>query len=342
MLSNRNSIKQIFYDPFNIMSFTNEECFLCGKYLNVKTSEHVFPKWLLNEFNLWNKTITLLNQTSISYKRLKIPCCKQCNNVFLSKVEKIISKKYKEGFKAFFKLEELIIYQWIGKIFYGLLFRELSLIIDQSLPKKEYIISPEMLERYKTFHGFLQSVRIPFKFSNFIPWSIFILNLHTDKRFNENFDYHDSTEFLTFSIRMKNIGIIACLGDNGAQKDILSDYWEKIQSIKLLPIQFDELCAKVTYKSSLMNRNPKYITILPVSEKEETIVTGLPLQGLSSKPIYNEWNQNDYAKILLSYIRQYGFCFEDIFKEPNLVMSFIEEKNKIKVLNCKGEIIKYI
>lgn len=342
MLSDRNSIKQTFYDPFNTMSFTNEECFLCGKYLNEKSSEHVFPKWLLNEFNLWNKTITLLNQTSITYKRLKIPCCKQCNNVFLSKVEKIINEKYKEGFKAFLKLDELIIYQWIGKMFYGLLFKELSLLIDQGLSKKEYIVSPEMLEQYKIFHGFLQSIRIPLKFSNFDPWSIFILNLHEDKRLIENFDYHDSIEFLTFSIRMKNIGIIACLGDNSAQKDILSDYWEKIQSIKLLPIQFDELCAKVTYKSSLMNRNPKYVTNLPASEKEETIVAGLPLQGLSLKPIYNEWNQKDYAKILLSYIRKYGFCFEDIFKEPNLVMSFIEEKNKIKVLNCRGKIIKYI
>ncbi|HUS48966.1 MAG TPA: hypothetical protein VMZ91_02275, partial [Candidatus Paceibacterota bacterium] len=167
MLSNRNSIKKTFYDPFNAMFFTDEECFLCGKYLKEKSNEHVFPKWLLNEFNLWNKTITLLNQTGITYKRLKIPCCKKCNNVFLSKLEKMINEKYKEGFKAFLELEELIIYQWIGKIFYGLLFRELSLLINQGLSKKEYIVSPEMLERYRTLHGFLQSIRIPFKFSNF-------------------------------------------------------------------------------------------------------------------------------------------------------------------------------
>jgi len=298
--------------------------------------EHVFPKWLLDEFDLWDQKITLLNRTKITYRQLRIPCCKECNNVYLSKIEKRIKKKYFEGFESFLKTKELLIYQWIGKIFYGLLFRELSLLIDQSTPKKGNITSPEILEKFKTLHGFLQSIRTAFKFENFKPWSIFILNLQIDNKLSK-FDYHDSLFLLTFSIRMGNIGIIACLGDNGAQKDIFQNYWKKLQKIKLHPIQFDELYAKVTYKSSLMNRTPKYIT------NGLTSVIASPLQGLSSKPIYDEWEQKEYAKYLASLLEIYKLSFNDIYKEPNLVMSFInDEKDRIKVFNHKGEIVKYI
>lgn len=334
--------KNSYYNPFESMSFSNERCFLCGKKLNIKTNEHVFPKWLLDEFDLWDQKITLLNRTKITYRQLRIPCCKKCNNVYLSKIEKRVKKKYFEGFESFLKTKELLIYQWVGKIFYGLLFRELSLLIDQSTPEKGNITSSEILEKFKTLHGFLQSIRTAFKFENFKPWSIFILNLQIDNKLSK-FDYHDSLFLLTFSIRMGNIGIIACLGDNGAQKDIFQNYWKKIQKIKLHPIQFDELYAKVTYKSSLMNRTPKYITIMPENEDGLTSVIASPLQGLSSKPIYDEWEQKEYAKYLASLLGIYKLSFNDIYKEPNLVMSFInDEKDRIKVFNHKGEIIKYI
>ena len=77
-----------FYSPFENMIFSYDRCFLCGKKLKRKTVEHVFPKWLMNDFDLWDQKITLLNQTKINYRQLIIPCCKECNNVYLSKVEK--------------------------------------------------------------------------------------------------------------------------------------------------------------------------------------------------------------------------------------------------------------
>jgi len=330
-----------FYNPFHKMSFTDDRCFLCGKKLKTKTAEHVFPKWLLNEYDLWNQKIFLLNGTTINYWQLTIPCCEECNNIYLSKVENQIKKSYFKGFNDFVKVGKLVVYQWIGKIFYGLLFRELSLSLERTDPEKGSITNPDLLKDFKTFHFFLQSIRAPFEFVNFKPWSIFILNLHIDDNFSQ-FDYRDSFIFMTFSIRMGNIGIVACLRDNGAQNDLLQDYYRKLQKIKLHPIQFDELCAKVTYKSSLFNRNPKYMTIMSENKEEATKVITFPLQGLSSKPVYDDWIQKEYARYLANFLKAYNVEFDVLFKEPNQVMTFIEENKKIKVLNEKGEIEGYI
>ncbi|CUP05012.1 Uncharacterised protein [Clostridium baratii] len=74
------------YNPFNQMTFDYDKCFLCGEELNSNNStvEHVFPKWLQHKFDLWNKKLILLNGSEIQYKNLTIPCCKNCNNNYLS------------------------------------------------------------------------------------------------------------------------------------------------------------------------------------------------------------------------------------------------------------------
>ena len=330
-----------FYNPFDAMSFTYDRCFLCGHELGEKkTSEHVFPKWLQQTFNLTNQEIHLLNRTTIPYRKLTIPCCQSCNTIYLATVEDVIKQYYQKGFSEFTKLDKLPIFQWIAKIFYGLLFKELSLRIERSDPTQGFITDPEVLNELRTLHTFLQSVRMPFEFLGFHPWSIFIVETHSygDTR---DFDYHDEIFTLTFSIRMGEIGIIACLEDNGAQEERFSDYFEKFKGIKLHPTQFDELIAKVSYTRHLMNRIPKYIMMLPKKEGEKVTVIASPLQGLSDLPIFDEWKQRDYAAYLTFQWSKYGMQFEDIFREPNMVLSnLINEDGTVKVLDADGNLIK--
>ena len=55
--------KQVIYKPFEDMSFTYNKCFLCGILLgDADTKEHLFPKWLLRRYNLWDAEIVLLNK----------------------------------------------------------------------------------------------------------------------------------------------------------------------------------------------------------------------------------------------------------------------------------------
>lgn len=328
-----------FYNPFDSMSFKYDRCFLCGHSLKgKKSSEHVFPKWLQNRYSLWNQEIHLLNRSTIPYRKLTIPCCRTCNSVYLSPLENTIQTYHEKGFPEFIKLDRIKIFQWIAKIYYGLLFKELSLLVDRSDPNYGTITSPDLLQELRTLHTFLQSIRMPFEFVNFHPWSIFLIETHIygDER---DFDYHDEIFTLTFSIRIGEVGIIACLEDNGAQEEMFSDYFNRFKGIKLHPVQFDELVAKVTYKRALMNRIPKYMMMLPEEEGQKVTVWASPLQGLSTKPVFDEWNQRDYAAYLAFQLNKYGIQFEDIFKEPNLVRSILVNENGDEIaLDADGNI----
>jgi len=177
---------------------------------------------------------------------------------------------------------------------------------------------------------------MPFDFAGFHPWSIFLVETHSygDKR---DFDYHDEILTLTFSIRMGEIGIIACLEDNGAQEEQFSDYFEKLKGIKLHPTQFDELVAKVTYTRHLMNRVPKYIMMLPQNEGDKVMVISTPLQGFSTSPIFDEWKQRDYAAYLAFQWSKYGMQFEDIFRDHDMVLSnLINEDGTVQILDADG------
>ena len=330
-----------FYNPFDAMSFTYDKCFLCGHTLeNEKTNEHIVPKWIQQKYHLQNQKLFLLNRTEIPYRKLTIPCCPSCNTQYLSRVENIFKQDFEKGILEFKKLERLIIFQWIAKIFYGLLFKELSLSVERSDPKQGFITDPEILQELRTLHTFLQSIRMSFDFGGFHPWSIFLVETHSygDER---DFDYHDEIFTLTFSIRLGDIGIIACLEDNGAQEDLFSDYFEKFKGIKLHPTQFDELVAKVIYKAHLMNRVPKYIMMLPRKEGDKVMVISPPLQGFSTSPIFDEWKQKDYAACLAFQWSKYGMQFEDIFKEPDMVLSnLINEDGTVRILDADGNPIK--
>lgn len=328
-----------FYNPFALAEFTNDSCFLCGCKLNDKnrSDEHVFPKWLQHEFNLWDQFITLANNTPIPYKLLTIPCCKNCNNVHLSAMENDIRRAYQSGYAEFKNLDDQRIFQWAFKIFYGLLFKELSLLADRRNPSFGTIMTPEVLEKYRSLHGFLQSVRTHFEFMQIKPWSIFVVETMAYDDLTLNFNYHDNINGLTFSIRMGGIGIVASFEDASAQKFCHQDYYDNLEGIKLHPIQFDELAAKVAYKSFLLNRIPEYLNMLPDDQLSPVYVDTLNLQGFTSTPVFDEWDQKIYAKILASYLTAYGFTLPDIYREPNEVLSFIENNDgSIKVLNLDG------
>jgi hypothetical protein len=281
----------------------------------------------------------LANRTSIPYRLLTIPCCKTCNNINLSSLETDIKAAFDGGLAEFRKLDELRVYQWLCKIFYGILFKELSLYYDRRNPSLGTIMTPEFLERHRNLHAFMQSVRMPFQFPAEKPWSIFIVETMTDPITELNFTYHDNVVGLTFSIRMGNIGVIASLEDAGAQKMYHEDYFEKLNGIELHPIQFDELAAKVAYKAMLLNRVPKYMNILPEKEGGEVYVVALNIHGYSTASVFDEWDQRVYAKMLASYWAGYGLELSDIFKEPGMVLTLIEnDDGSIKILNPDGSL----
>ena len=56
--------------------------------------------------------------------------------------------------------------------------------------------------------------------------------------------------------------------------------------------------------------------------------------------IYDEWDQKKFAAVLYHYWKAYGLKYTDIYREPNLVLSLLEdEEGKQKVLDLDGNLI---
>lgn len=169
-------------------------------------------------------------------------------------------------------------------------------------------------------HLFLQGAHFPIKFHNFVPWSIFVFKTQVSEDQELNFDYRDSFIDFILAIRMRDISVIAVLQDDGAQSSLLERYMNEIQKLRIHPTQFGELCARITYQQRLLNRAPKYI-ITELSDRFE--VFSPPLQGYSTKPIYNDWNQEAYSHHLAFHIR---LAQRQVFSPPDKVMSWLHDQ----------------
>lgn len=300
-------------------SFDYKTCFLCGCKLNTKNSslEHVFPKWLQKDFNLFSQNLNLLNRTSIRYNQLKIPCCKNCNNKYLSKLENRIKTALKQGYSAFLKLNSYDISIWMIKIFYGILYRELFLKFDRPSGAEQTIIDPKLIKKFDMLHIFLQSVRIKIRFADSTPFSLKIFKLEKDCDPQYNFDYRDCFSNV-WVIRMNDIGVILS-HDHGLLGKHLDKTYPNLDKKQLSVLQFLEVVSKFIYKSMILNISINYIM---VEGKKELVI-------MSTVRTYPEkWEDKNYAKVLAFhtgplFTSSYKVAYKTIYKRSQGVRSWL-------------------
>jgi hypothetical protein len=120
---------------------------------------------------------------------------------------------------------------------------------------------------------------------------------------------------------MGNIGIIACLKDDEQVLETLSELYQAMKRVKLHPIQFDELCALIFYKSFSMVRDGKYVS-MTTPENRTTIVK---LPGWSLEPIFSKWDNKIYVRFLEEFWAKWGITIDEIFVPPNSIRSYLGE-----------------
>ena len=304
---------------FERLSLTDETCFLCGSHDRI-TLEHVFPKWLQHRYDLWDRQLTLLNGTRIKYRQLTIPCCRDCNGVHLAAIENQISQAVGCGFAACQSLPDVVIYQWTGKIFFGLLRKELTLLADRKDKNAGTIATEKLVKSFSALHLFLQSVRQPFVFEAPRPYSVLKANLHSNEH-TLNYDFRDNLIHQVVQLRLGEVGFIVAFEDRSIIADSYGRYLAQVDGRKLLQIQFDELYAKVLYQKSLIDGSPTYVTASNVDPNVPTTV-----RELSSGAFVNEWNQEEFANVFRSLLEQnYGSSAQEIeYKATDLVSTWMD------------------
>ena len=300
------------------MALDHDHCFLCGVHLTdeqgtdaYRTDEHVFPKWMQRDFDLWNQELNLLNGTTIRYRSLTIPCCKKCNGFWLSQVEDRVSRAFRAGADAVKALDPTVLGLWMGKIYYGIHFKELALPADPRNPQGPTIVPPAQLARFSELHHVLQAMRQRARFER-APASVRVFRAQVPENRQHRFDYRDVRPVPYLAIRARESVVIASLIDWGAMNDgISAPSFEAAEQIELHPTQFAEVAAFGAYVAMKFNREFGYLI---KHEGDHDVIEPVIIEEHGGadpdRPVFDPFDPGEMANILAEFT---GFSVEDIY-----------------------------
>jgi hypothetical protein len=257
---------------------------------------------------------------------MKLPCASSINKEVLEPLEEEIKTAFLSGYDEVQNLPDLKLFQWIGKMLYGILFNEIRIgIMQQKAKGEEFIFSQSLVHKFGNLHLMLQSLTKPMEFEGSNPWTIKVFKIESKQ---DLFNYRDEINTLTYSLAMKDFGIIACLQDNGTNAIYHKEILAKVQKNALHPAQFEEVCARFFYSNYLFNRLPEY-TIMPTDEA--IYIEAMPLMGMSSKPLFDAWQNKTYAQVLENFWKPWGILLFEILKDPENPLTHLLNENGLLI-----------
>ncbi|MGO3653324.1 MAG: hypothetical protein ACTJFN_03055 [Sphingobacterium sp.] len=313
---------QKLYNPFSDFKFENKSCFLTGEPLTSQDEFiHVFPLWMMRAFDLEDRPLQMLDESVTSYKKLQLPCATSVSTQ-IDALENKIEMAAKSGYDAMKNLDQLTLFQWVGKILYGVVFNEIQAGIRQAFLAGESLnFSQALVHKFKNLHAMLQSIARPMEFDMKNPFTILILPVDNAA---DTFLYRDEINTLIFSLRMNDFALIATLQDNGVNEIYHEEVLQSIVGKTLHPIQFEELCARYFYSAYLFNRLPEY-SLMEVDQK--VFVEPMPLNDWTLQPIFDPWQAKTYGQVLENFWKPWGYTLFEIIKDPEHPMSFLTDEN---------------
>jgi len=305
------------YNPFTNLDFRGNRCFLTGTEILPGEEINVFPVWIIEQFALTDRPFKLLDESMTTYGALKVPCSVEARRA-LENLEEEIREAFNSGHQAVSSLPSLKLFQWLGKLVYGIIYNELRIGMRQQQASGEsFQLSEGLKYKFGNLQLMLQSLTRPIDFEERTPWTIKTFRVENTPGV---FNYRDEINTLTFSLAMNDFGIIACLQDNGTNAIYHQEILDKIGERELKAIQYEELIARFYYSNYLFNRLPEY-TVLPTPDM--VYLEAMPLRGMSSKPLFDHWQAKPYGQVLENFWKPWEFSLFEIIKDPENPMSFL-------------------
>lgn len=307
------------YQPFKNFDFKYDTCFLSGDtFKSPVVQTTVLPSWLLEVANFsGDEQIKLLDESIRSYNELKIPVNEEVLIHFIAPLEEKIKLAFQSGYAGVSGLEETDLFKWVGKFLYSLIYIEMNAAVRlQQLSSDGLNMSQGLMHKFGNLQTMIQSIYLHVEFENFVPWSFVIVPL---QQADIAFSFRDEINTLTFSLKLKDFGIIACLQDNGTNKRYHQEILDQIGDQPLTDQQFEELCARFFYSAYLFNRLPEY-NIMPV--EGSIYIDAMPLRGTMNKPLFDAWQHKTYAQVLENFWKPWGNLLMEIRKDPNAPTSY--------------------
>ncbi|WP_347156722.1 hypothetical protein [Pontibacter chitinilyticus] len=314
------------YDPFEKMQFTDAHCFLCGITITPTQRTPVFGEWLQHKYNLAAKELLLLDKSVTTYKALTIPCCNHCHLDHIIPLEQEVAAAAEKGLQGLQALPPKRLFQWICKMYYGILITELIKEMNPMIaPQYPLSEEPKMLGKFRELFKVLQSLRVPIKFADFLPCSLFLLEVAPEED-SVPFEYQDELRTMVFSIKLGATAVICTLLDNSIIYKALGKLQRVTEGKVLHPVQLAEFKACVFYAAYIFNVVPEYF-IRPASPEEDHITYDTLIDDVTSA-IFNPWEVLAYAHMLEEMLKPWSIREQDILKDPQQPLSFLIDKQQ--------------
>ncbi len=300
----------------------NNICFLCKKQTEDITNEDIFPLWLQKKQRLFNEHIGLLNGTKFPYRKIKVPCCKKCNNEYLSSIENNVIEILRRN--EFIEKDRDILFIWLYKILYGLHYKEIFLKENiRQQEEKPTIANPEELLGNHSTNLFLLYALNKVEFVNFKPYSIFIFDIIDANE--DDYFYFDEYERLFSMIQIGKKGIICSFQDDGYLKELMNKNNPNIEKSTIKKSEFANLSVFILNLKNRLPQLPNYLADFYESGKIK-----VKIQPLS------------FEKLKLA-----EFNIENQIRTLNYLTPFFQElttyniKTKKSIINFKSELIYF-
>jgi len=307
------------------MQFNDQHCFLCGTTITKEQRTPVFGTWLQQKYDLQNKEILMLDKSVTTFSNLTIPCCDTCQVQHIIPLEKDIQQASEKGSTGLKGLDPKRLFQWIGKMYYGILVIEL---INETNPliMPEHAVSenPQMQGKSRALFQVLQSLRVPMVYSDFLPCSLFILDVN-DAEDELPFEYQDELSTMAFSIKLDKAVIVCTLLDNGIIKKALNKLYSVVQDKPLHPVQVAEFKARVFYAAYIFNVVPDYF-IRPIKPGDQQVVLDTLIDDVTND-VFNPFEVMAYAHMLEEMLKPWGIREKEILQDSGKPVSFIINDN---------------
>lgn len=304
------------YDPFKSFDLVGSKCFITGQTISKGIDRiSVFPNWLMETENLYDKAFKLLDESFCTYQDLFLGVSNEVS-------EKIntLNEKAKEAFDTANHelLSDVEWFQWSSVIVYGLISAEIRNGLKSDEFKEEgFRVSPVLVNKFRKLHHLMQSIILDFEWDDTKPFSLFKFTLINEKDIPE-FEHRNEINTLTFSFRYKKIGIVICLLDTELNKYYHKDIYDKFNSKEISLIQYEEIAARVYYSNYLLSVLPDFNF---TTHNNTIYVTNV--EDIGNRNTFEPWQEKTYAQVLEAFWKPWNYSRVEILKNPEKAMTFL-------------------
>ncbi len=240
-------------------------CFICGAVPGSKdfNDEHIIPAWLLREFKLHSRKVTLPNGSQINYGGYKVPCCRDCNTALGDIYERPVRELLSKGLDAVCKYNvrngPWLIFGWLALIFLKTHLKDLTYRLRVNRRQSDEKIGD--LYDYAALHHIQCLVRAPFTSAILrreVLGSFMTLPARSASEIRADaFDYGDIYHSRTVMLRYHGTAFVAALDDSGGALTLFKKNLKRITA-PLFPAQLREVHAYIAFLSANLTRRPRF------------------------------------------------------------------------------------